>query len=162
MQNIRTKAVCAFAFIVMAMPMSSATHAAVNTAESCTDKLYGMARGKSEAQLFALSKQVFDYTYAGRRAASRNQKNWDSLPQTTRDAYMAKLILIAKKLVIPGLKDNLGQKPKIKRSYVDNGLLKVIYASGDMLVLNPNNCDIVDAKAYGVSLSTLAAEALKN
>ena len=130
-------------------------------AHSCSDELYAKAHGKNATELFALSRNLFDYTDAARRAASRNRLNWNGLPQSGRDAYIKKLREIAQSKVIPGLVTELASKPLVKRGYRKNGSLVILFQSGSSITVT-TSCIITDGSAYGVSLSTLAAEALKD
>ena len=149
-----------YALLVSVCCIYAPASASADPAGVCIDRLYNLAHGKSEVQLLSLSHSVFNYSFALQRAVSRNRLKMSELSAVDRQMYLKKLDDIAKTTVIPRLAKNLDQRPEVRRSFVNNGRLTIILRSGITLVVD-DSCAVLDGTAAGVSLSTLAADALK-
>jgi hypothetical protein len=117
-------------------------------------------RGKNATQLLKASGTLFNYEYAAARAASRNRQDWDTLPQNVRASYLKKLRATAAQVVIPRLVGSQTTRGTVVRTYREDGLLVIVYNGGSRIKVS-NSCIVYDGTSQGVSLSTLAAEALK-
>jgi hypothetical protein len=149
-----------FLFLALCVPHSAYADADRNLAERCTDKIFSSVHGKSAAQLLRISSSLFNYEYAARRAASRNRQNWSTLSPAARAAYIKKLRAIAERDVIPRLIGGQTTRGVVVRTYREGSLLVIVYKGGSRIKVSAA-CIVHDGTSAGVSLSTLAAEALK-
>lgn len=128
-------------------------------AEKCTTILYNSVHGKSPEAVLKVSGSLFNYDYAARIAASRHRLNWDTMLPDTKNAYKKKLRVVAVNVVIPKLLAGL-TKGIVRRTFREEGLLVIVYASGSRLKVN-GGCLVHDGTSAGVSISTLAADAVR-
>jgi hypothetical protein len=150
----------AILLMVCACPTRSFAESDRQLAERCTDKLYSFIHGRSESSIVENSGSVFNYEYAASIAASRNKKNWKNFTKSQKEAYLKQLRTIAARQVIPRLKAGI-TRGTVVRTFRENGLLVIVYKSGSRMKVS-NSCMVHDGTSAGVSISTLAAEALKD